>query len=65
MSGLVVKSALPVRGVLQSLMSGVASVIATFAAAGSASQALEVGRQPAEADLQKLGMEGARFKRYY
>ncbi len=68
MSGLVIKSAphfaLSLQGAACAVVSAISTSFALLAAAGAASQAVELHRQPDEADLQKLGMSGVSFKPY-
>ncbi len=65
MSDTSIKATSTITWAAKSVFSVIAMVFSTLAAAGSAANAVENHRQPKEAALRKLGMEGVRFKRYY
>ena len=59
------KPAVSFGSVLTGVYKHVADLMATVAAAGAVSAALENRRQPNEADLRQLGLEGAKFNLKY
>ncbi len=64
MSGLVITPIPSLKDAVKAVASAISASFTLLAAAGAASQAVELHRQPDEADLQKLGMSGVSFKPY-
>lgn len=64
MSGLAIKSIPSLTEAVKAVVSAMFDSFMLFAAAGAASQAVDLHRQPDESDLQKLGMSGVSFKPY-
>lgn len=61
----IAKSAPSFLSMAKAAASGLGAVLASIFAAGAAANAVENHRQPAEADLIALGLQGVRFKQYY
>lgn len=57
-----VLSARPAVMVVKHAVADVANVFASFIAAAAAANAVENNRQPDEADLRQLGLEGVTFR---
>jgi hypothetical protein len=64
MSGFSIKSAPSFRDAVKALFSTLSAAFGLVAAAGAASQAVTLHRQPTESALRTLGMSGVSFKPY-
>lgn len=65
MSVVVAKPAVSLLSGVQSVLSAIAGVFVSIAAAGAVANAVENHRAPRAADLRVLGLENVDFKKYY